>query len=215
VVVEPIELLPGGDSNVALTFDDGPHPVFTSLVLDALIDAQLPATFFVIGHNVENHPQLIEALLNAGMSIGVHGWSHTVLRSQDEAFVTDELSRTLDLLRSLGVDPCLFRPPRGFWDQGVLSVAARLGLLPVNWSVDPLDWQGPPVNSLVDRVRARIHPGAIVLLHDGGDGDRSGTVAAIPRLGALFQRGGYGPVDLTEALKGVPTEDGQGANRSI
>src|SRR5437762_9874252 len=103
--------------SVALTFDDGPQAHSTEVILDTLVDAGVTATFFVVGQECERYPNLLRRVVEAGMSIGVHGWSHADLVGRDVAFVTDELRRTIDVIGSAGVCTTLFRPPYGHWDR--------------------------------------------------------------------------------------------------
>lgn len=196
----PRTTLDGDRAIVALTFDDGPHPEGTVQVLAALEELGLPATFFVLGENVVRHPGPLEALLAAGLDVGVHGWDHTDPRGASPDLVDDQIGRTCDELRRRGTEPRWYRPPFGHWDRGVLEAAERAGLETVLWSVDSLDWQSPEPDVLVDRVLSGLTPGAIVLLHDGGSGSRTGTAAALPRL-AWFLRdaAGYEVVDLRGA----------------
>jgi peptidoglycan/xylan/chitin deacetylase (PgdA/CDA1 family) len=198
---QPIERLDVGRAVIALTFDDGPHPVCTPMVLRALTDAGLVATFFVLGQQAEQHPGLVEDLGAAGMGVGVHGWDHAELRGQTPEFVRDQLGRTVDVLRPLAPAPSLFRPPKGWWDDTTLAVAGELGLETVLWTCDTFDWADQSTEAIVDRVLMGLQPGAIVLLHDGGSHDRTGTVAAIARLAPLIRDGaGYQIVDLGDEL---------------
>jgi len=100
------------------------------------------------------------------------------------------------VLTDLGVTPTLFRPPFGFTDDNVLAAAAEVGLRTVRWSVDSHDWEEPPAADIVSRVAAGLHPGAIILLHDGG-GDRSATVAAVPLVVAAVEAAGMWCDDLS------------------
>jgi len=199
----PIRHLPGHEPTYALTFDDGPDPDFTPRILALLADHGVPATFFVLGEQCVSHPDVVAALRDAGMGIGVHSWDHCDLRGSGPGLVRDQLGRTIDLLHRLGADPVLFRPPFGNWDDDVVGVAAELGLQTVCWSVDSRDWQEPPEDRLVARVGAALRPGSIVLMHDGG-GDRAATVAALPRLIQHAADAGLACVELAEALRCRP-----------
>ena len=168
---------------VALTFDDGPWPTSTAQILAILVQRQAPATFFVVGRQVERYPELVRQELAAGMAVGSHSWSHPQPFDRlPAARVRDELTRGRRTLTPLGIHPVGFRPPGGAASATVLATAQRLGDRTVLWSVDPADWQpGVSADQLVWRVLAAARPGAIVLLHDGG-GDRSATVAALPAI---------------------------------
>jgi peptidoglycan/xylan/chitin deacetylase (PgdA/CDA1 family) len=173
----------GGPLPVALTFDDGPWPHTTQQMLTILSQRQAPATFFVVGRQVERYPELVRREVAAGMALGSHSYRHPQPFDRlPVARIRDEITRGRRTLQPLGVHPVGFRPPGGAASPAVTAAAQEFGDRTVLWSVDPADWQ-PSVTSdqLVQRVLAAARPGAIVLLHDGG-GDRSATVAALPAI---------------------------------
>ena len=164
---------------VALTIDDGPDPKYTPAVLDLLQQHGIRATFFLIGENAVEHPDLVREIADRGHHIANHTWTHPDLRHMSEGAVRDELERTSDLLhRTTGRLPTWFRAPGGDWSPVSLKVAADLGLRNMGWSVDPRDWSRPGTPAIIDTILKEVRPGAIVLNHDGG-GDRSQTVAAL------------------------------------
>jgi peptidoglycan-N-acetylglucosamine deacetylase len=173
----------GGPLPVALTFDDGPWPYSTEQILAILTRHQAPATFFVVGRQVQRYPELVRRELAAGMALGSHSYSHP--QSFDRlppARIRAEIARGRRTLRPLGVHPVGFRPPGGAASPAVAAATQAFGDRTVLWSVDPADWQpGVTPRQLVQRVLAAARPGAIVLLHDGG-GNRSATVAALPAI---------------------------------
>jgi peptidoglycan-N-acetylglucosamine deacetylase len=172
-----------GPLPVALTFDDGPWPNSTGQILAILTQRQAPATFFVVGRQVQRYPDLVRRELAAGMAVGSHSWSHPQPFDRlPTARIRDEITHGRRVLEPLGARPVGFRPPGGAASPTVLATAQELGDRTVLWSVDPADWQpGVTADQLVQRVLAGVRPGAIVLLHDGG-GDRSATVAALPAI---------------------------------
>jgi peptidoglycan-N-acetylglucosamine deacetylase len=172
-----------GPLPVALTFDDGPWPNSTAQILAILTQRQAPATFFVVGRQVERYPELVRQELTAGMAVGSHSWSHPQPFDRLSATrIRDEITHGRRALGPLRVRPVGFRPPGGAASATVLATANGLGERTVPWSVDPADWQpGVTADQLVGRVLAGVRPGAIVLLHDGG-GNRSATVAALPAI---------------------------------
>ncbi|MEE1928647.1 polysaccharide deacetylase family protein [Streptomyces sp. TRM 70351] len=192
------ETLPRPGRYVALTFDDGPHPTRTPAVLAVLRRHGVRATFFVIGENAAWHPDVLKAVAADGHVVANHSWSHPQLDLVPAARVRTELGRTCDLVdRALGAPPLLARAPYGAWDAPSLRICAELGMEPMGWSVDSLDWvTRPDTRTIRTRVLRGVHPGAIVLAHDGGDG-REPTVAALAHfLPRLLDRG-YLPVPLT------------------
>jgi peptidoglycan/xylan/chitin deacetylase (PgdA/CDA1 family) len=184
---------------VALTFDDGPSPTYTPQVLSVLHQYNVTATFFMIGTNVERHPDVLRQVLAAGHLVGNHTWSHPDLRTLAPAKVREEIERTSEIITRVGGGrpPILFRAPYGNFTSTAMAVSASLGMHAVDWSVDPRDWSRPGADAITQRVLTAIEPGAIVLNHDGalldpgeteigGAADRSETVAAVkaylPRL---------------------------------
>lgn len=171
---------------VALTFDDGPWPRSTARVVEVLRGMRVPATFFMIGYLAERYPEIVRRVERAGMTIGVHSWSHPVGTPFDRLTphrIRTEIERPAILLeRTLGIDATLFRPPGGHDDRPVVDLADAAAMRVVQWSVDPHDYRaGATPSAIVDAVLGAVRPGSIVLLHDGG-GDRTATIKALPRI---------------------------------
>jgi peptidoglycan/xylan/chitin deacetylase (PgdA/CDA1 family) len=170
---------------VALTFDDGPWPDTTQGVLDILHRYGVRATFFDVGYLARERPDLVRQELDAGMVVGNHSWDHPItppFRDLPRPRITSEIRRTNTELTSIGVQPQLFRPPGGSYSTWILNEAARQDVRVILWSVDPRDWEpGTTARHIVRSVLSHVRPGSIILLHDGG-GDRSATVAALPRI---------------------------------
>jgi peptidoglycan-N-acetylglucosamine deacetylase len=169
---------------VALTFDDGPHPVYTARILQVLRRFNVRATFYVVGTMAERHPELVRRIRNAGMEVANHSMTHPYRSPfgrlpQEE--VVAEIRRANRTLEGLGASPRTFRPPGGSWSERNVRVAEDMGLRTVLWSVDSRDWTGLPAGHIARRVLDAAGPGSIILLHDGG-GDRSATVEALPRI---------------------------------
>lgn len=187
---------------VALTFDDGPSPDYTASILTTLEQTHTPATFFVVGSNVQQYPDLVRRAANDGFSLGIHTWDHpymTRLTSQQREW---ELAATAQAIHNvLGANYCVrfWRPPFGDYDTAVVSQASALGLSTVTWDVDPQDWAEPGVKTIVDRVLSAVHPGAIILLHDGYH-SRWQTAQALPLIIKGLKRLGYVPVTLPKLL---------------
>jgi peptidoglycan/xylan/chitin deacetylase (PgdA/CDA1 family) len=189
---------------VALTFDDGPA-ASTGPLLDVLAEDDVHATFFMVGRNVEKHPDLARRVVADGHVVGNHSYSHSNLDLQLEARVGDELDRTSDaIFKATGVRSKLFRPPFGDEDGLVLHEAKAAGYVSVEWSVSSKDWKRPGADRIVANVLAHVHDGAIILMHDGG-GDRSETIVAVARLIPELRRRGYALVTVPELLGLSPT----------
>ncbi|HTU70727.1 MAG TPA: polysaccharide deacetylase family protein [Candidatus Baltobacteraceae bacterium] len=157
---------------VALTFDDGPNPPYTSAILDVLEKERVHATFFVVGRAVAAYPAVVRREVRDGDAIGNHTWSHGHLIWMDAARVRTSLARTDEAIyRAAGVRPRIMRPPFGARDWLVLDEVRRMGYTPVMWSV-PLanDWEQPPPQTIADRIVPYVRDGSIVVLHDGNRG---------------------------------------------
>jgi peptidoglycan-N-acetylglucosamine deacetylase len=174
-----------GDRNhreVALTFDDGPHPPYTNGVLDILGDFGVPATFFCLGLAVAAYPEVVLRAQSEGHCIANHTWSHPYLPDlSDEQLEFQVRAAEAALRDATGQSPILFRPPYGSRTPYIERRLVTLRQIVVTWDVDAQDWSRPGTRSIVDRVLADVRDGSVILLHDGG-GDRSQTVAALPSI---------------------------------
>ena len=169
---------------VAFTFDDGPGPNWTPMVLDALDAAQVPATFFMVGRHLEAHADLVRGRL-ARHEVGNHSWTHDDLATLDLAGVNAELIRTHTLIEQVtGTAPTLLRPPYGHLGGSTLLAADTLGYDIVLWSQQMHErrYQSRPDDQVKDIVNS-VRPGSIILAHDIGRDDR---LVALRRLGAMF-----------------------------
>jgi peptidoglycan-N-acetylglucosamine deacetylase len=173
-----------GSSNlpeVALTFDDGPS-IYTPQVLSILQANSIHATFFCVGEWVSYYPNYVQQEYNAGNVVGNHTWDHPDLTTLSTADVQTQISKTSTLIQqTIGVQPTLFRPPYGSINASVKGQIAQMNLTPVLWDIDTLDWKQPGSDAIVNAVVGQAGDGDIILMHDGG-GDRSQTVAALPRI---------------------------------
>lgn len=158
----------GAGRRVALTFDDGPDPQRTPAVLDLLARQGVRATFFVVGARAEAHPELVRRMAAEGHVVGNHSYTHSwrfPLRSLGRT--VEELRRTGEVLhRITGRQPRLFRPPFGVTNPTIARAVRRLGLDPVGWSIRSLDTMGQSPERVAARILRRLHPGAVILLHD-------------------------------------------------
>jgi peptidoglycan/xylan/chitin deacetylase (PgdA/CDA1 family) len=187
----PVETEGKGPPQVALTFDDGPHPDWTPKVLDVLKREKVKATFFLVGTMAQHYPSLVRREVAEGMAVGDHSWTHPHLAGRDPAFVEGQLGHTRDVLKELGADVTVFRPPYGSYNASTVQIATALKMRTVIWAIDPADYRRPSPEVIVRRVMSQLKPGAIILMHDGG-GDRSNTVAAVKMLINQIRKRGYG-----------------------
>lgn len=179
---------------VALTFDDGPHPKYTPQILALLTRYGAVGTFCMVGSAAAQHPDLVKQVVAAGMPLCDHTMTHsedlsTLPKSRIEAEIVGAKS---ELLTAAGRDVTIgyFRAPGGTWSNAVRQIAARHGMKPLSWSIDPRDWNRPGTQNIVARIKRNVQPGAIILLHDGG-GRRDQTVAALSQLLPWLVEQGY------------------------
>jgi peptidoglycan/xylan/chitin deacetylase (PgdA/CDA1 family) len=184
----------------ALTFDDGPYPVVTPLLLQTLRDLHVPATFFLIGRDAEQYPDLARAIAAGGHEIADHTLTHPDLDRLPDAAVLAELRGGAASLERIAPDPAerrLFRPPHGRFTTATLRAAQSAGFDTILWSDDPGDWRAVPAEALRDHVLAHAVAPEILLLHSG----RQATVAALPELVGRFRRGGFTFVTVGALLR--------------
>ncbi len=154
---------------IYLTFDDGPDPVWTPLVLDVLAQHEVPATFCILGAHAAQYPTLVKRMMVEGHEIANHTMWHRDLSKITPAEVRREIVDTTAIIA--GICPTVairyMRAPYGIWTEDVIAESAKAGLMPLRWSVDPLDWALPGVDAIIDAVLAAVRPNSIVLMHDG------------------------------------------------
>jgi len=187
----PGGVYPRGVKVAALTFDDGPSPVYTPQILQILTQYHVPATFQIIGYEGAARPDLLKLEVSDGMTLTNHTWDHPDLTRLSPAAFPGEVDATTNLITSVTGQPvkCL-RPPGGVTNGSVLAQLSQRGLGELLWDVDPSDYLRPGAGVIVNRVLSALHPGAIIGIHDGG-GDRSQTVAALPAIITGIQAAGY------------------------
>jgi peptidoglycan/xylan/chitin deacetylase (PgdA/CDA1 family) len=156
-----------GEKRCALTFDDGPSPA-TGAVLDILAAERVPATFFVLGTNVERHPDLVQRARDEGHAVGIHGMDHRKLAGARVDIIEQQVSGLTGVLTRLGITPAsVYRTPHGYKSSGVFDVARRHGLTLWAWSRGVWDTDRPEPAVLVRRATRFARPGMVLLLHDG------------------------------------------------
>ena len=191
---------------VALTFDDGPHPEGTPAVLELLAEAGAPATFFLVGEQVERYPALAAEIAAAGHEIALHCHRHRHLLRLPPRAVRDDLERAhAAIVEATGREPRLYRPPYGVLNSAALAVARRRGWEPVLWRRDGKDWEArATATSITERLTRRLGAGDVLLLHDAdyysAPGSWRNTVAALPFLLEFLEQEGLRPTAiLTES----------------
>ena len=196
---------PSGNARVALTFDDGPHPVTTRRVLDALAPTRHRATFFVLGEKVRRHPDVVREIHAAGHTIGIHGDWHDRFHSfRMTSSVRNWIGRAGDAVEAAtGKRPRFFRPPLGHTSLTTVRGARRAGVTLVGWSSRGYDgMQRRSPDAVVKCVRRTLTDGAIVMLHDASEHDNfePASVRALPQLIALLDERRLASVGLDALL---------------
>lgn len=171
---------------VAITFDDGPHPVCTPDLLQGLSERGVKATFFVTGERAEQNPKIIQRMQEEGHLIGNHTYSHLQLTAGNREQFKQELVKTNEVIQKLtGTTVEYVRPPYGCWDK---TLEKELSMLPVLWTVDPKDWCCQDAGKVAKRILQKVQDGDIILLHDSFD---TSVEAAFEVIDALSKEGFY------------------------
>ncbi|PYL73230.1 MAG: polysaccharide deacetylase family protein [Verrucomicrobia bacterium] len=184
---------------IAITFDDGPSATLTPKLLDILAAHHIKATFFVIGENVVEHPEIVARAAREGHEIGNHSWSHPNFGKMSDEGVRGQVQRTDDAIKdATGTRPILLRPPYG-------SITARqkrwihdqFGYQIILWDVDPYDWKRPGPSAVRNRILKETQPGSIVLSHD----IHPGTIEAMPSTFDALEAKGFRFVTVSELIQ--------------
>jgi len=164
--------------NVAMTFDDGPHPVHTPILLDILARYRVKATFYVIGSMVRRNPEILRRIVAEGHEVGNHTWNHPMLNRMGSGGFLREIDRTQEIVwRTVGVLPVTMRPPYGaITGRQSNMLAGQRNIPTIMWSVDTGDWRRPGSQVVANRMIRGAQPGAVILAHD----IHGPTVRAVP-----------------------------------
>jgi peptidoglycan/xylan/chitin deacetylase (PgdA/CDA1 family) len=198
--------LPRPSHQIALTYDDGPNDPHTLRLMEVLAKHNARATFFLIGRYVEQLPEIVREIVQAGHIVGNHTYTHPLLIFKSEGEIRKELNHCRSALQdAVGDSSSLFRPPFGGRRPAVFRIARELGLQPVMWNVTGYDWNAPPAAVIERKVGRRIRGGNVILLHDGGHkavgADRSQTVIATDRLITRYKAEGYEFVTIPQMIE--------------
>jgi peptidoglycan/xylan/chitin deacetylase (PgdA/CDA1 family) len=191
---------------IALTFDDGPYPVFTPLLLDELRELHVHATFFLIGRDAQQWPQLAQRIEADGNEIADHTYTHPNLDEESAAQVRQEILQGRDVLYDIAHDPSVreyFRPPHGRYTVQTVEVAQQLGYRTILWTDDAGDWRTVPPPVLLAHVERFATAPEIVLLHSG----RLATIQMLPQAVARFRAAGYRFVTVGQLLAAVSPDE--------
>lgn len=168
---------------VALTFDDGPDPLYTPQVLDVLKKHNVPATFFLLGKRVEKYPKITNRILDEGHTIGNHSWSHPDLTTLNDKQLSQEIFTTENVIKATtNKETALMRPPYGFISQQLITKLQKMDYKIIHWSLDSLDWQAQNKEDVLNKTIPYLNRGAIILFHSAGGPGQSlvPTIKALP-----------------------------------
>ena len=179
---------------IALTFDDGPHPIYTPQMLELLKEEQVPATFFLLGENVELYGDVVKEIAKEGHLIGNHTYHHVQITSLSLEEACKEIQETSDLIEELtGTGTEYVRPPFGTWNE---ELEERLNLIPVMWSIDTKDWTTQNVDWIVRETVKHAEDHDIILMHDS----YQSTVDAVKRVIEQLEAEGFEFVTVDEII---------------
>jgi peptidoglycan-N-acetylglucosamine deacetylase len=196
---------PANEKAVALTFDDGPSPVYTPQIMALFKLYQAHGTFFVMGHRVEQYPGLVQGLIKAGHEVGNHSFSHPRLTKIAQLSREQELERTTLDLDLLGCSQSerLFRPPYSAFDDRLQAYLAHTHRRLILWSIDSGDWRGLAAPAIIKNVLSRVRNGAIIIFHDNNEDARANrhpTVEALKTILPALKAAGYRMVTVSQLL---------------
>jgi peptidoglycan/xylan/chitin deacetylase (PgdA/CDA1 family) len=184
---------------IAMTFDDGPSATLTPKLLDLLAARHIKVTFFVIGENVAEHPEIVARAAREGHEIGNHSWSHPNFAKMSQEGVRSQLQRTDDAIKNAtGKRPTLMRPPYGsLTEREKHWIHDEFGYQVILWDVDPYDWKRPGPAVVRNRILKETRPGSIVLSHD----IHPGTIEAMPSTLDALEAKGFKFVTVSELIR--------------
>lgn len=179
---------------IALTFDDGPHKVYTERLLDGLKERNVKATFFLLGENIEGKEEIVKRIAQEGHLIGNHTFYHVDITKLDPEEACEEIQKTSEKITEITGEPVEYvRPPFGNWDK---NLECDVTMIPIFWTVDTLDWTTGNADQIVQKVVTAVEENDIILMHDSYDS----TVQAALRMIDLLQAEGYEFVTADELI---------------
>ena len=207
----PVNCVDRSDKKNAISFDAAWGNEDTQELIDILTAHDVRATFFLVGGWVEKFPESVQALADAGMEVMNHSDTHPHLAQLSAEQVKSEVSTCADKIEAItGVRPTLFRCPYGEYNDTVITAIRDLGIEPIQWDVDSLDWKGISADEITQRVLKGVTPGSIVLFHNAAEH----TPEALAGIIEALQKDGYELVPISELLlEGETTIDVNGMQK--
>lgn len=193
----PIYCVQTNEKKIAISFDAAWGNEETQTLIDILNRYNVKTTFFVVGAWVDKYPDSVRALTAAGHEVCNHSNTHPHMPKLSAAEMEAQITSCSEKIKAVtGKAPELFRPPYGDYSDDVIRTVSRLGMYPVQWSVDSLDWRDPTPQQISSRVLSRVKPGSIVLFHNGA----KNTPAALPTVLQTLQSQGYQIVPVSQLI---------------
>ena len=207
----PVYCVDRSDKKIAISFDAAWGNEDTQELIDILTAHDVRATFFLVGGWVDKYPESVQALADAGMEVMNHSDTHPHLAQLSAEQVKSEVSTCADKIEAItGVRPTLFRCPYGEYNDTVITAIRDLGIEPIQWDVDSLDWKGISADEITQRVLKGVKPGSIVLFHNAAEH----TPEALAGIIEALQKDGYELVPISELLlEGETTIDVNGMQK--
>ena len=182
------------DPKIAITFDDGPSPAWTPQLLDGLKERNVKATFFLIGENAKNNPELVKREAEEGHLIGNHTYHHVEITRVPDETAQEEILMTNEVITGItGEEVSYMRRPFGVWQK---NLERKLDVMPVLWTIDPLDWTTDNEDEIINKVVTQAGEDDIILLHDCYES----SVNAALRIVDILQKEGSGFVTVDELI---------------
>ena len=208
----PVYSVERADKKIAISFDAAWGNEDTQTLIDILTAHDVRATFFLVGGWVDKFPESVKALADAGMEVMNHSETHPHLAQLTAEQVQNEVTTCADKIEAItGVRPMLFRCPYGEYNDTVITAIRAIGIEPIQWDVDSLDWKGLSAAEITERVLSGVKPGSIVLFHNAAEH----TPEALAGIIESLQADGYEIVPISELLlTGETTIDVNGMQKS-
>lgn len=200
--------VPRGKKRLAITFDDGPSPLWTPKILDELKKYNVLATFFMIGYHVQKYPDVARRVAQEGHTVANHGYAHSVIVYYTMAEIEAEIKYTEHVIREItGKTTRYYRPPKAWIKTPIKNKIKSMGYEIILWSLNSKDWVGFSHHSIVSYLTKNLKDGDILLFHDSGNvtgmegGNRTQTVLTLGPLIAAARAQGYEFVNMEQMLK--------------
>ncbi len=179
----PIYNVETEEKQVAISFDAAWGADKTQGLIDILKEFDVSATFFLVGFWVDDYPEMVKAIDEAGFEIGTHSNTHPDMVKLDKSTMKSELETSISKIKEVtGKDVSLFRAPYGSYNNDLLDTAENLGLKTIQWDVDSLDWKGLSASEIANRITSRVKNGSIILMHNNSDNILDGLRLTLNKL---------------------------------